>query len=52
MGDISMERKEIVKSIVEELINELCPATLDNVKKAIQQQYAEKKSAKHNKEFN
>ena len=43
MGDISMERKEIVKSIVEELINELCPATLDNVKKAIQQQYAEKK---------
>ena len=43
MGDISMERKEIVKSIVEELINELCPATLDNVKKAIQQQYAENK---------
>ena len=38
-----MERKEIVKSIVEELINELCPATLDNVKKVIQQQYAEKK---------
>ena len=43
MGDISMERKEIIKSIVEELINELCPATLDNVKKAIQQQYAENK---------
>ena len=39
MGDISMERKEIVKSIVEELINELCPATLDNVKKAIKRSH-------------
>ena len=39
MGDISMERKEIVKSIVEELINQLCPATLDNVKKAIKRSH-------------
>ena len=39
MGDISMERKEIVKSIVEELINELCPATHDNVKKAIKRSH-------------
>lgn len=39
MGDIPMERKELVKSIVEELINELCPATLDNVKKVIKRSH-------------
>ena len=39
MGDIPMDRKELVKSVVEELINELCPATLDNVKKAIKRSH-------------
>lgn len=34
-----MDRKELVKSIVEELINELCPATLDNVKKVIKRNH-------------
>lgn len=34
-----MNRKELVKSIVEELINELCPATLDNVKKVIKRSH-------------
>ena len=39
MGDIPMDRKELVKSIIEELINELYPATLDNVKKAIKRSH-------------
>lgn len=39
MGDIPMDRKELVKSIVEELINELCPATIDNVKRAIKRSH-------------
>lgn len=34
-----MDRKELVKSIIEELINELYPATLDNVKKAIKRSH-------------
>lgn len=34
-----MDRKELVKSIVEELINELCPTALDNVKKVIKRNH-------------
>lgn len=34
-----MDRKELVKSVVEELINELCPATIDNVKRAIKRSH-------------
>lgn len=34
-----MNRKEIVKSIIEEVIDELCPATLNNVRKVIERSH-------------